>query len=152
MSTDNTRVPATIVDVFYGKEDHGILTCYITLTFKSGGTQAFGGLRLEEVSGKDFCRRVCDIFNVSSLNDLINKSCYGLFCFGDYNEMIEGIESPNGKRFTLTTFSKIYDTQAQTPLERRQKSLEQEIERAQQTIIDNKRVLVSLKKRYTNWG
>lgn len=151
MIEDRKRVEATIKDVFYGTEDHGVWTCYITL--EMGYTQGFGGLFLDkEKKGPDFYRSVCSLFGVKELKELIGKDCYALYNFGEHNETIEGLENLYGQRFTLTQFSRKYDPKTKSRLERKQEDLEREILQAQERIKRARVAKRSLKKRYTDWG
>ncbi len=48
-----TAHPGRVVNLFYGKEDHGILTCIVTCEGDWGG-QGFGTLALDERTGPAF--------------------------------------------------------------------------------------------------
>jgi hypothetical protein len=151
MNNDRKRIAATIKSVFYGPEDHGIFTCYITI--EAGYTQSFGGLILDkDKKGPDFKRAITRLFRVKELEELIGKQCFVLYSFGEHNEMIEGLETLDGQRFTLTQFSRYYEPKTKSRLERKQEDLEREITMAQERMTRAIEAKLSLAKRYTDWG
>ncbi len=152
MSTKDKRQLATVSNVMYGKEDHGILTCYITLDFDRGGVQGFGGLILNEKgTGPEFVKNICNLFGVSDLKNCIGKKCYALYCFGEYNERIEGLENLFGQRFTLTKFAKKHFKDVESRLEDRRNGIKKDIVRSQERIKSLREELKGLNKRYTDW-
>jgi len=145
------KVLAKIQDVFYGVEDHGVFTCYIRLSM-NGVTQSFGGLFLDkEKKGPDYYRSLCSLFAVRELKELVGKQCFALYCFGNNNETIEGLETMGGFRFTLTKFSRKYYKDVKSPLEKREEHLRNEIVQLQERIKSNRSTLKNLKKTYTDW-
>ncbi len=149
----NKKKAAVITDVFYGLEDHGILTCSIKLKFDEGGSsQSFGGVNLSAGgSGQDFLYSICRLFRVQDLESIIGKRCYALYCFGNYNELIEGIEVCGGERFTLTSFMKKYNPTIQNPLEREKQLQFNEIERSVTRILNASKKVEALVKTYSSW-
>lgn len=129
---------AVITDVFYGLEDHGILSCNLSLEFIVGGTtQLFGGVNLSAPgSGVDFYNSICRLFRAQDLEQIIGKRCYALYCFGNNNEPIEGIETEYGNRFTLTSFMKRYDSTILSPIEKMKQRYFDEIERSKDRIMN----------------
>lgn len=145
---------ATITDVFYGKEDHGILTISIGLDFDDGGHQGFGGLCLSEPLAEDFERCVCAIFNARKLDELKGRRCRALFNFKGWNENIAALEtgSPGAGqgvagsrlsilRFTINTWRKRHFPETTSVLEQRLekqrhhiKCLKLDLERAKATL------------------
>jgi len=95
-----------IKDVFVGEEDRGITTCSVGIEFK-GSYQSFGNLCLTKDDSNDylelFTKDICNVFGVNDYNDLVGKECYALRCFEGWNESIEGLETLDGKRFTITS-------------------------------------------------
>lgn len=154
--------PGVIAAVFYGKEDHGILTCSIRIDFK-GSTQSFGNLCLDEKLGPDFVRAVCENFGVKvpsaptqrelreCLNQLVGQRCYALRCFDDYNTPIEGLENQYGDAFLLTTWRRQYFPDTESPFETRKAELRQRIESAKQQIARAKVTLAKLPSEYYDW-
>ena len=81
METEN----ATITEADLGVEDHGIFTCFITLTGDGWG-QGFGGYALDKwdeaqhkrigtAHGMDFIKGIMDTFGVSMWSELRGKHC-----------------------------------------------------------------------------
>lgn len=149
----NKKRAAVVTDVFYGLEDHGILSCSIKLEFDVGGTnQSFGGVNLSaEGSGQDFLYSICNLFRVRELDQIIGKRCKALYCFGRYNERIEGIENEYGDRFTLTSFMKKYDSTILSPLEKERENYFAEINRSVERIWNASKSIDALEANYTNW-
>lgn len=143
---------ATVTNVSYGIEDHGMLTCYVHLSIHDGGVQGFGGLDLQGTQGPDFVKSICDLFNVQDLEDAIGKQCYALYSFGYLNEMIEGLETEDGKRFTITSFAKKHDLTTQSRLERETQSRLLTIESLQFRIQRELEALKELESQYIDWG
>lgn len=144
------RVHGFIDNTFYGLEDHGILTCYLTLDL--GYHQSFGSLALTETTGPAFVNEVCSLFGASKLESLKGRRCIALYNFGQNNESIAGLETLYGKRFTIQSFRKKHHPNIQSPLDAAHESLDKEILRATEMIrraVENKRTLDS---RYTDWG
>lgn len=149
---DKKKRAATIVNVSYGVEDHGMLTCHVYLSMDDGAHQAFGGLDLQGNQGPDFVQSICKLFNVQDLEDAIGKRCYALCSFGYLNETIEGLENESGNRFTITSFSKKYDATVQSRLEREMQSRLLTIESLKSRLRREADMLISLKNQYTDWG
>jgi hypothetical protein len=74
---------AVISKTMLGREDHGIMTCYLTLDY-SGSVQGFGGYSLDEFSptldrrvgtkwGMEFIARVLNVVEVENWEDLRGK-------------------------------------------------------------------------------
>lgn len=146
------KVAAVITDVFFGLEDHGIMSFSIALEFVSGASQSFGSINLSAPgSSQDLYNTICSIFCVRDIDKIIGLRCYALYCFGEYNERIEGIETEGGNRFTLTSFMKKYDPTIQNPLERAKQHQFDEIERSVQKILTASKKVESLVTNYTSW-
>lgn len=145
------RKAAKVAGSFYGKEDHGILTCSIYLDHEEGGCQAFGNLSLDEKIGPAFVSSICSLFGVKSLEELKGMSCYALYSFPYFNEMIEGIEV-NGKLFLLTEFRKRFWPDTNSVLEDRKESIKRDIAWATQRIADLEEKLLSIEGVYIEWG
>jgi hypothetical protein len=140
-------------DIFIGKEDYGIFTCSISIEFKGGGVQGFGGLCLnKDKLGISFVDDLCKTFGVKELDDLKDKECYALRCWDGFNDRIEGLESVDtGKRFIISNWRRKMGFESLSPLEERRKSLNTDIEFAKQKIERCKKELKNLEKNYTDW-
>ena len=105
-----------ITKVFFGKEDHDILSFMIHFDFGGSG-QGFGGYCLDTfdkdkkkrvgcAAGTDLILRLLDLFNVKTLDEIIGKNAY-VIRGGEstgWNSPIIGIETPpfeGGKRFMI---------------------------------------------------
>ena len=148
---DNKRQLGKIVDVWSGKEDHGILTCSIGIDF-CGGHQGFGNLCLDEQTLPDFIESVCKVFGVKNLKDLVGKECYVLKCFSHCNEPIEGLETLDDKRFTLSSWQKKNFPNSKSPYEKRICSINSRIASDIRRIYAAYEELNNLKSEYTDWG
>ena len=102
----------TVKKVELGPEDHGINTLMITLDIDYY-TQGFGGYALGEVGSwveQDLVRRLCDVCEVSDLDQLVGKQMIVLYPEGgdrighgsiNHGERIIGIKNPDtGDSFT----------------------------------------------------
>ena len=88
-----TAYPGKVVDIFYGTEDRGILTCNVTCEGAWGG-QGFGTLVLDERTGPEFKRGVMESFGVANFNDLIGKPC--VLYRSQYTQLAEAIDGGCG--------------------------------------------------------
>jgi hypothetical protein len=102
------RIKTSIKEVFYGKEDHGILTCAIRLE----NHNSFGMLCLDEKTGPDFVKSLCEVFGVRDPEALIGMECYTLSCFPFTSEPYEGLEAPSGLRFLISEWRKKHHADA----------------------------------------
>ena len=132
------RDPGIIESVRLGKEDHGILTCWVFIRFK-GSSQGFGGLCLQgkhpivkdaEVDYSDsYVKDLCATFDVANLDDLVGRNCVALRCYAENNEPIEGLLDPvSKKRFTHTTWRKKHNPEVLDPCAERKRFLASSIE------------------------
>jgi hypothetical protein len=101
-----------VESVVFGREDHGILTCFVHLDF-GGSRQGFGGYvldtfcerrdrRVGSAAGTDFVLRLLDLFGVDRLDQIKGRVCYALRekAYGQ----IVGLETTpfeGGKRFLV---------------------------------------------------
>ncbi len=107
-----------VQDVFFGIEDHGILTISIRLDF-GGSEQSFGNIGLcyndrennrwldEDGAGMTFIYRILEFFGVTEFPKIEGKTVYALK--KDYFSMIDGLERTKfegGKRFLLDDWKK----------------------------------------------
>jgi hypothetical protein len=147
----STREKSKIESVFYGQEDHGILTCSVMIS-SGGGCQGFGQLCLDPITGPDFLHELCDVFDVHDHELLKGQECYALRNFEHYNCPIEGLEAMSGKRFTLTAFiRKHWPDKAQSPLERERQRHEQEIVFLQRRLKEERSRLACVDEGYVDW-
>lgn len=84
--TDREIKNAKITGTTLGYEDHGILTCFISLSY-GGSSQSFGGYALDSPQRKDgkpsgrigtaygmeFIRRILEVVGVSKWEDLVGE-------------------------------------------------------------------------------
>ena len=147
------REEATVDNVFYGKEDHGILTCTVGLLLgpTGGAYQAFGGLSLTPETGADFKAELCAFFG-RSFDALKGAKCYTLRSFSGWNEPIEGLELENGKRFVLTAWRRKHWPATESRLDARKKSIQGEIEWLTRRIREETAKLAELEADYTEWS
>lgn len=120
---DGFRDAGTITGVKIGC-DRTPLTISLDIQGPGWG-QGFGGLAFESQHlMDDFAADLCAVFDVKQLKDLRGKPCYALRCFA--HDHIEGLETPSGKRFVLTTWRRKYWPEAPSPLVARLRSLRDE--------------------------
>ena len=146
----STREEAIVHSVFYGREDHGILTCYLHMGGDGWG-QAFGGICLDEKTGPDFRDSVCSFFGVRTLDEIKGKRCIVLRCFQKWNEPIEGLELASGERFTLTAWRSKHWPDTLNPLEKRKKSLDDSIASDRRRISELMDELSRVDEEYAPW-
>jgi hypothetical protein len=153
MEEDRTRVLGTVTYVRYGKEDHDIFTCSIGIDF-NGYHQSFGNIFLDaQKKGPAFRDAICQLFGIDTKNwekELVGKQCYGLYNFPYWNDPIEGLESLDGRRFTITKFARQFDEVA-SPLQRRKESLNRDIAHIERRILETKLSLKKLDDDFTSW-
>lgn len=147
------RELATVSNVFYGKEDHGILTCYVTLDF-NGYTQSFGGITLNDEKGEEFKKELRNLFGVDDYRKIVGRKCYGLYAFGYHNDRIEGLENEYGHRFILTKFCQKHwpNANIKSRLESEKERHKHEIAHHQRRIQQERESLKNLKNQYTDWS
>ena len=147
----NHRDPGTIDNITHG-DDHGLITSWVIIHFDNGCSQGFGGLCLEEKTLKYFLRDLCKTFGVRKPWQLLGKKYIALRSFGGWNETIEGLETPKGKRFTITGFRKAYYPEhATSPLETRRAYLKLEIASWHRRIRDNETTLQNIDADFVDW-
>jgi hypothetical protein len=146
---EDLREEAVIESVVSGKEDHGIETVYIRLQFK-GSFQVFGGLCLQDVAGsREYLSEVCAIFNVAESKQLVGQKCIALY--STPCGCIEGLEAPNGKRFTHYGFIKRHcPGKERTPTEKARESLESDIRHHRRRLAESEEKLRNFKE-LVNW-
>ena len=62
---------AVVKSSFLGYEDHGILTCHITLNYKNHSGQGFGDRALEI----EYIKNILSVFGVQKWEDLKGQFC-----------------------------------------------------------------------------
>ena len=112
------RQLARVEDATLEIEDHGILTCWLSLNKEDGLHQGFGGYsldgydeelkrRLGTASGMDWVLQLLQTFSCRKLEDIKGKMCYALY---DKNtSLIKGVESlklDGGKKFLISDWQK----------------------------------------------
>ena len=148
---DGCREAGKISYVKDEPEYHDIPTVSVGIDFGSS-FQSFGGLALDAGSLKWFLDELCEIFDVQRKEQLIGKKCYALRNFGIWNDAIEGIEAPSGKRFTITGFRKRhYPEFAKSPLEHKREELESTIRWATRRAEEAKEQLKTVASGFVDW-
>ena len=149
---DGTHEEAVVDKVFYGKEDHGILTCCLYLRLGTGGSgQGFGNLVLDpETSGPDFKRSLSEFFG-KPFDAIVGSKCFALRCWGHFQDHIVGLELPSGKRFTLYAWRKKHWPDTQTPLEERRKGSRNEIAWLERRLREERERLENIAEGYVDW-
>lgn len=154
MEKDRHRVPASIESVEGPRrEDHGILTTNVTIKAGYGYHQGFGGLDLcNQKLADDYVAALCKTFAVNKFSDLIGKKCFALYCFGEYNEPIEGLEcADTGQRFLHNVWRKKHFPDTVGTLQQRTESIESTIAWAKRRLVEEEARLSSIKKHYVDW-
>jgi hypothetical protein len=149
---DGTHEEAVIDKVFYGTEDHGILTCCLYLRFGTGGSgQGFGNLVLDAKTGLDFKQSLSEFFG-KPFDAIVGSKCFALRCWGDLQDHIVGLELPNGKRFTLYAWcKKHWPDKTLTPLEARRESTRKEIAWLKRRLVEERERLEKVAEGYVDW-
>jgi len=113
-----TKQLSRVEDCYMEIEDHGILTCWLSLDKEEGLHQSFGGYSLDgyneelkrrvgSASGMDWILRLLQIFGVSRLEEIKGKMCYALY--EDDSQLIKGIKTldiDGGKEFLISDWQK----------------------------------------------
>jgi hypothetical protein len=145
------RQEGVVKTVFYGLEDHGILTCSLGIEF-DGMHQGFGGLHLDETTtGPLFKQAICDFFD-RPFDSIVGTPVIGLWCFGRLNEPIEGLELPSGRRFTISGWQRKHNPKALSPFARTWQRHVSEIAFLERRLKEERQALDELEKNYTDWG
>ena len=149
---DGIREEAVVHKVFYGKEDHGILTCCLYLSFGQGGSgQGFGNLVLDAETGPDFKRALSEFFE-KPFDSITGSKCFALRSWGHFQDYIVGLESLNGKRFTLYAWrKKHWPEKTQTVLEERRESIRREIEWLERRLREERVKFQEAAEGYVDW-
>lgn len=143
----DTRETGTIERVFYGKEDHGILTIVVHLKFDGSG-QGFGCLAFDtKARAEDFAADLCRVFAVKKLDDLVGKTCEARRCFSYGN--IEALVAPSGAMFVITEWRRKHWPDYLDPLEDERHRQKVSIERLRKQIRRAEADLKTLDSRYT---
>jgi len=152
MSRDNTREKGRIRSAFFGNEpDRGFLVCMISIGFDGGGVQGFTfGLPKKSFVPK-IRKEICGMFGVNDEESLKGKECYALRCFDGYNELIEGLETMDGLRFTRTGWAWRMGFDQKSVLDDRKESILSTIESCRKRIAREEQSLRTLEKEYVDW-
>lgn len=150
---DNYKELGTIRSTRFGPEpDRGWKVCEVFLDFDGGGTQGFVfGLGDKPGMAKQVRGEICALFGVRTEKELVGQKCYALRCFGGWNEVIEGIETLDGKRFTRTGWARRMGYPVKDILAERKESTLGHIKALQRQIADNQKTLGELDGSYVNW-
>ncbi len=80
---------ARVDDVFFGYEDHGILTMSVALDYNGSSHQSFGGYcldsfdkdldrRIGTAAGMDYIIQIMKVFGARSLDEIKGKMCFAI--------------------------------------------------------------------------
>jgi len=149
--TDRHRVRGKIRSVRGPhREDHGILTTSVYID--CGYVQGFGGLALDEGLADDYVHDLCATFGVRGMDELVGKECYALYSFGEYNELIEGLESADtGKRFLHNAWRKKLAPDTRSILDQKRENLENDIAWAERRAAESRQRLQELSASFVDW-
>lgn len=149
---DSHREEGTIASVFSGRAYHEIPTVCVDIDLGGGCHQGFGNLVLDEKGEKLFLRELCDLFHVQDPKQLVGKKCFALRSFSEWNTPIEGLEAPDGKHFTITSFRKRhYPNNSQSVIRSKKQSLRDDIARYKHQIKEAEQDLEALDDDYVDW-
>jgi len=118
VNNNTTREFGTIVGTLFGKEpERGFLVCSIDIEFDSGGRQTFC-FGVPDLKFIPILRReICGMFGVTKEKALLNQKCYALRCFPGRTEIIEGIATESGAKFTRVGWAKRMGLEQETVIQ-----------------------------------
>jgi len=146
-----TREPCTITTALRLCGRDRVERFVLRVRYDDGLEQCFGPS--EVITSRrltDFVNTLCDTFTVRRSHDLIGRRCIALRCFPD-QELIEGLEDMNGRRFTLTAWRRRHEPDAPSPLECEIAKLQRLHAAAQETVAQTAVQLATLAEQYTPW-
>jgi len=146
------REMGVIHSVRYGRDpDHCCVSCDVIVGF-DGSTQGMCVI-LDDKLGPDFVRQLCRVFGVKEIDDLVNRPCYALRCWGFHNDDIEGLESiDTGNRFVLTSWNMQHFADTKSPAIRRRRQLVSEMISFEARIDRCRQDLETLLDGYVDWS
>jgi hypothetical protein len=148
---DNIRELGTITSTRFGPEpDRGFNVCEIFIDF-DGGAQGFVFGIGEKKNAKKIREEICDLFGVKDEKFLKGQRCYALRCFDTYNEVIEGIETMSGRRFTRTGWGRRMGFKQKGVLEERRESTVAHIESLKRRVAELTQTLNIIDESYVHW-
>lgn len=146
----STREAATVTSVWYGVEDHGLLTSWLYMQ-GDWGCQGFGGLCLKNEAGPLWKSSLCSVFGVRDFEDIKGRQCFILRSWPDYGSSIEGVEV-DGLRFTITAFQRQVSPERKwDPLDQKSKELRSRIDSAGRTVQTAVHDLERVTEGYVDW-
>lgn len=132
--------------------DHGGLTTWVHLELGTGWHQGFGGLMLDARLADSYVRDLCVAFGVRGIDELVGKECYALYCFGEHNETIEGLESvETGQRFLHNAWRKRHFPDTKSTFEQEYAREQSTLEWAERRARQSRHRLATLEDSYVNW-
>jgi hypothetical protein len=156
----NKRIPGQIQEAVVSFDpDRDCWTCSIYCKV-SYFRQTFGDLYLDQKQANCFAEEVLSLFKIdevkgdtiaSRLLRLEGRSFIGLYCLGDPNEPMEGMEV-NDRRFTITGFRrKHWPERATSAFQAQFALLERSIQHYERRLHEEREQLKTLKDRWTEW-
>jgi hypothetical protein len=141
---DQLRVPATVVSAFAGLDrDHELWTVSVVLE-GAGWVQTFGGLAFrDKAETREFFAEVCATFGCADPERLKGQRCFALYA--EPSSTIEGIETTNGRRFTIRGWRKRrHPDHAPTPTEEKRIRLERDVRYHERRLIEARAELATI--------
>lgn len=146
------KQPITITSVRFEKGERSPYDVWVYCDFENGGTQGFGGFVLDKPLAKTYAQEICEVFGVKKFKNLKGLKGFALYSFGEWNDPIEGLEAPSGKRFTISGFRKRhFPDKFKSALEEEQESLRLDIQWATRRIAECNAKLKTLNDNYIDW-
>lgn len=148
------KEPATIrsVNPGYYEEHFDGDTFWVYFDYETGGTQGFGGYKLD----KDLCHKVmfeiCDVFEVTDVRQLVGKKCNVLRHFSEWNAAIDGIEVPEtGKIWLMAKFLERNGFKTKDAFDKKVASIKSNIEHLKLQVAEQEEILKTIASRYETW-
>ena len=131
--------------------DHGDPPILFIHIHFPGFSQGFGGFCVGAEKDAAYKAALCDVLGVTTIDDAVGLDVFGLWCRGEHNEAMEGIER-NGKRFTITAFRRSnFPANFKTAKERAQDSILSTIAWAERRKREAEASLATLDAEWTEW-
>lgn len=145
----DTRMPAVVS--YVRDDEERCLTSYVGVEGNGWG-QGFGGLVLDPPSLADWKASLCELFEVSKVEDIVGRNCIVLYNWPTYGEDIEGLEV-DGRRFTMTDFRlKHWPTRTTSRLEQRRDDIIRDIDYHARRVREQVQALGKVEVGYVEWS
>jgi len=142
--------PGVIAEIIHPSDETAVC---LTIKLDSGEIRGFGGDCLTKEGVTAFLQGLCETLEVATPQKLVGTYCYALKSFSDWDDKIEGLESPSGDRFTLTGFmSRNLPGRVESPLTKRKELLSRELEAVRRRSMEIEAKLATLAADYIDWS